>query len=208
MSSFSLRLVSSNSTILDPQGRAVERYHLGAEAEAVAASHHLSHLSSHLSMVKKKCPSRKLRDKRRMLDFLIVKKMKGFDVNLDYWSLLKDLKGTISLNDNLIDLKKQTEQRYFSLVATVECSSCNSDDDEEYVLDLIQNNMKINRARADLTTYQQTKFGKRSQFSYQYHVQIILDKRVTCPNRRLCKLLCQSFEYDRGKKFAFKIHTG
>ena len=95
-------------------------------------------------MAKKKCPSRKLRDKRRMLDFLIEKKMKGVDIRLDYWSLLKQLKDSLSINDNRIDLKKQTEQRYFSLVATVECSSSSADDDEEFVLDLVMKHMKIN----------------------------------------------------------------
>jgi len=157
-------------------------------------------------MVKNKCPSRKLRDKRRMLDFLIAKKMKGVEVNLDYWSLLKELKLSVSMNDDKIVLKKQTEQRYFSLIATVQRSSWNSDDDEEFLLDLVTQNIKTNRARADILTSRQTKFGKRSEFTYRYHVQMILAKGVSCPNDYVwCNLRRKSFEYDRGKKYIFKL---
>ena len=105
--------------------------------------------------------------------------MKGFSVNLDYWSLLNQLKNSISIDDNVIDLKKHTEQSYVSLFVTVERISWNADDDEEFLLDLVTNNIKTNRARADIISTRQIKFRKRSQFLYQYHVQMILDKRVT-----------------------------
>ena len=141
-----------------------------------------------------------------MLSFLIKLKMKGVEVRLDYWSLLKELKETVPINDNIIDLKKQTEQRFFSLIASAQNSLCNADDEEEFVLDLVIKNIKIKRARADIISARPSKFGKKGEFTYRFHVQIILDNRVTCPNNYvLCNLRRQSFEYDRGKKYFFKL---
>ena len=63
---------------------------------------------------------KKLRDKRRLLSFIMRKRSKGEEVEIDYWQMCIDLKETNFLNDIAIDLKKHSEQRYFSLICTVQ----------------------------------------------------------------------------------------
>ena len=108
--------------------------------------------------------SKNLRDKRRLLTFIMRKRSQGEEVRIDYWKMCIDLKETNILNDMAIDLKKHSEQRYFSLICTVQRSHLSVNEEKDYIYDLIEDkNIKIALGpKSEVLSCNPTKFGKKT----------------------------------------------
>ena len=151
---------------------------------------------------------KKLRDKRRLLSFIMRKRSKGEEVEIDYWQMCIDLKETNFLNDIAIDLKKHSEQRYFSLICTVQRSRHSLETEKDFVYNLIEDrNMKIVLGpKSEILSSNPTKFGDKNEFTHRFRIYFILDQFVDTPNNYVWRMLRrESFEFDRGKRIFFKL---
>ena len=149
-----------------------------------------------------------LRDKRRLLSFLIRMRQLGKEVSLDYWKLLEDLKSENPMDDQEIDSMKHTEQRFFSLVATVQRSNFTPTFEETFFLKLLAIELKCTRNGILHLTSNQTRLAENGLFTHRYLVNIILKTDVNMPCDYIWRRLKRdSFEYENGRRIFFKNNS-
>ena len=156
-------------------------------------------------MGKVRSKSKLIRDKRRLLSFIIRKRSQGENVKIDYWQLCVDLRNVSNLNES-DDLLKYPEQRLFSVAATVQKSSSTSVKEEKFVRDLVETEIRCSRIATGQLSSNPTVGGNGREFTHKFQVNIILETSVTLPSDYIWrKLRRNSFEYDRGKRIFFKL---
>ena len=81
-------------------------------------------------MVKLRSTRKKVRDKRRLLAFLIRERCRDKDVRLDYWQLCVQLRKLVNISEGDVDLKKHPEQRktFWQFLAGFQQGSGGSED--------------------------------------------------------------------------------
>ena len=157
-------------------------------------------------MVRVRSKSKLIRDKRRLLSFIIRKRCQGENVNLDYWQMCVELRNIISINETEIDLQKHPEQRLVCLVGTVQKSLSTKVREEKFVRDLVETKIRCSRIATGQLSSNPMFNGNGSEFTYIFNVNIILESNVTHPSDYIWTTLVRdSFEYDRGKRIFLKL---
>ena len=134
------------------------------------------------SRTKTRSRQKQLRDKRRLLAFLIRKRCQGESVRVDFWNICDKLKQLISMEDHLIDLNKHTEQRLVVLVATVQRSLNSVVEEDNFLCQLMESEVKCNRIFTEVLSSNPTRFGEDGEYTHRYTVAILLDPCVRMPN--------------------------
>ena len=119
-----------------------------------------------------------------------------------------DLKETNILKDMAIDLKKHSEQQYFSLICTFQRSRLSVNEEKDFIYDLIEDkNIKIALGpKSEVLSCNPTKFGEKDELTYRIRIYFILEQFIDTPNNYVWRMLRrESFEFDRGKRYFFKL---
>ena len=157
-------------------------------------------------MGKVRSKSKKIRDKRRLLAFILRKRSQGEIVNLDYWQMCVELRNSVPIVETEIDLQKHPEQRLVCLIGTVQKSLSTSAKEERFVRNLVETEIRCSRIATGLMSSNPTVGGNGSKFTHRFNVNVILDSNVTDPSDYVCRTLRRSsYEYDRGKRIFFKL---
>ena len=77
-----------------------------------------------------------LRSKRKLLTFLLKKRMEGDVIKINLMTFMSNIKKEVSIQDSLINCRKHSEQRLVSLIGTVQHSSYTSKIEKDFMSDL------------------------------------------------------------------------
>ena len=101
------------------------------------------------TMEKVRFKSKKIKDKRRLLAFILRKRSQGEHVKVDYWQMCVELRNN-SINATEIDLQKHPEQRLVCLDGTVQKSLSTSAKEERFVHHLVDTEISCSRIATGL----------------------------------------------------------
>ena len=129
-------------------------------------------------MVKLRSTAKKIRDKRRLLAFLIRERCQDKDVRLDYWQLCVQLRNMVNISEGDVDLKKHPEQRLICLIGTVQKSLFSLDWEQDFVRELLDTEIWWSRIAMGELTSNPTVNGNGNEFTHRFQINVILDSNA------------------------------
>ena len=151
-----------------------------------------------------KSTSKVLRSKRRLLSFLLKKRIEGESIKINLMSFIDDIKNSVTIDDSLVNCQKHPEQRLISLVGTIQRSSFTSTFEKDFIEELIDQELRFDLLKISKLTCNPT-HGTESVFTHRFSIHIILQDNTTMPCDYIWRRLRRdTFEYEDGRRIFFK----
>ena len=152
-----------------------------------------------------KSSAKLLRSKRRLLAFLLKKKLEGEIIKINLMKFIDNLKNSVKMDDSLINCRQHSEQRLISLICTVQRSTFTSKFEKHFISDLINEELRFTFLKISKLTCNPT-HGENDVNTHRFSVRIILKDDVTMPCDYIWRRLRRnSFEYEDDRRLFFKL---